>query len=271
LPLDDDGHIDLERGKSLFTAKTKIVAVSWVSNVLGMINPVSEISRLAKSVGALMLLDAAQAAPHFALKLSETGADFAAFSSHKMLGPTGVGVLWGREEVLASLPPYQGGGSMIEKVSQEEITWNKAPWRFEAGTPNIADVIAFAEALRYLEKIGWEALQAHEYELGMAALKRLLKVDGLRLYGRQRMDDRVSVFSFNLEGVNSQDLGALLDSMGIAIRAGNHCAQPLMARFACPGMARASFYLYNTLEEAEKLGDAVERARKMLFKEPLRA
>jgi cysteine desulfurase/selenocysteine lyase len=265
LPLDDEGSIDLERGKALFTPRTKMLAFSWVSNVIGTVNPVKELVALAKSVGATVLIDAAQAAPHFPLNLKETGADFAAFSAHKMLGPTGIGVLWGREEALEALPPYQGGGSMIEKVSKEGITYNRIPWRFEAGTPHIAGAVAFAEALRYLKKLGWEAMQAHERALCAHALKRLGAIEGLKLYGSKDPDKRISVFSFNIEGANSQDVGALLDSMGIAVRAGNHCAQPLMARFSCPGMVRASFYVYNTLEEVDALAEALLKVRGMLL------
>jgi cysteine desulfurase/selenocysteine lyase len=267
LPLSDDGRVDLERGKNLFSAKTKMVAVSWVSNVLGIINPVKEIVALAKQVGAKVLLDAAQAAPHFALNLKDSGADFAAFSAHKMLGPTGVGVLWGKESVLESMRPYQGGGTMIETVSKENISFNRIPWRFEAGTPNIADVIAFAEAIKYLQALGWDAIQAHDRELSSAMLKHFSSMPGLRLYGGTRAEDRVSVFSFNLEGSNSQDIGALLDSMGFALRVGNHCAQPLMARFACPGMARASFYIYNSLDEVDAFAKALARVQKMLGNE----
>jgi cysteine desulfurase/selenocysteine lyase len=267
LPLAEDGRIDLEKGKALFTAKTRMVAVSWVSNVLGMVNPVAEIVALAKGVGAMVLLDAAQAAPHFALNLKDTGADFAAFSSHKMLGPTGVGVLWGKEAVLEAMPPYQGGGSMIEKVSKDGITWNRLPWRFEAGTPDIGGVIALGEAVKYLSALGWEAIQAHEALLSERMLGHFAKIEGLRLYGSPRAEGRIAVFSFNLEGVNAQDVGALLDSMGLALRVGNHCAQPLMSRFECAGMVRASFYLYNTLEEADALAAALAKVKGILGKE----
>jgi cysteine desulfurase/selenocysteine lyase len=179
-------------------------------------------------------------------------------------------VLWAKEEVLDALQPYQGGGSMIEKVSKEGISYNRIPWRFEAGTPNIAGAIAFGAALQYLKKLGWESIQAHEQLLVEAVLGQLSKIEGLRLYGSKDAEGRVGVFSFNFEGANAQDVGALLDSMGIAIRAGNHCAQPLMARFACPGMARASFYIYNTLEEVDALVEALLRVRKMLGKEAVK-
>ena len=270
LPLTEEGRIDLERGKAMFNDKTKMVAFSWVSNVLGIVNPVQEIVRLAKGVGAVVLIDAAQAAPHFALNLKDSGADFAALSSHKMLGPTGVGVLWGREEMLEKLQPWQGGGSMIEHVGTDGITWNRLPWKFEAGTPHIGGVVAFGAALQYLKALGWEAIQAHEKRLSEAVLERFSQIEGLRLFGSKDAQDRVAVFSFNLAQANAQDVGALLDSMGLALRAGNHCAQPLMARFACPGMVRASFYLYNTLDEVEKLGEALEKAGRILSKEAVR-
>jgi cysteine desulfurase/selenocysteine lyase len=266
LPLTEDGHVDLEKGRSLFNSKTKILAFSWASNVLGAINPLKELVALAKKQGALVVVDAAQAAPHFAMNLKDTGADFAAFSAHKMLGPTGLGLLWGRKEVLEALPPYQGGGSMIETVSKDGITYMKSPWRFEAGTPHISGAIAFAEALKYLGAIGWEALEKHEAALVKAGLERLSKIEGLRLYGPKSPEGRLALFSFNLEGANAQDVGALLDSMGLALRAGTHCAQPLMSRFACTGMVRASFYLYNTLEEVGLLGEALEKVAKMLQK-----
>ncbi len=267
LPIDAQGRVDLEQAANLVSSKTKLLAVSWASNVTGAINPVAELAALAKKVGAKLLLDAAQAAPHFALKLKESGADFAAFSAHKMLGPTGVGVLWVNEPVLDSMPPWQGGGSMISKVSKEGITYNQIPWRFEAGTPNIADVIAFAEALKYLKDLGWEALAAHEAALTRHALDRLKAIEGLTIYGPQDEKQRLGVFSFNLDGCDPQDVGALLDSMGIATRTGNHCAQPLMAHYGCGGMVRASFYLYNTVQEADQLADALLKIRGMLRKQ----
>lgn len=266
IPLGKDGRLDLEAAKGMMGPKLKMLALSWASNVLGLLNPVEELTKLAKAQGALVLLDAAQAAPHLALRLASRGADFAAFSAHKMLGPTGVGVLWGRKEVLESLPPYQGGGSMIERVSVEGISYQKAPWRFEAGTPNIAGVVAFGAALDYLEGLGWEAMQAHEERLNAAALEMLLGIEGLQLYGEATTRERLSVFSFNMEGINAQDVGALLDSMGLELRVGNHCAQPLMSRLNCAGTVRASFYLYNTLEEVQRLGSALGRVQAMLGK-----
>ncbi|MES2201279.1 MAG: cysteine desulfurase [candidate division FCPU426 bacterium] len=264
IPVRPDGRLDMEQAAALFSDRTRMLALSWVSNVLGTINPVKELTALAKKRGAMVLLDAAQAAPHFALDLKDSGADFAAFSAHKLLGPTGVGVLWGKEAVLDAMPPWQGGGSMIRLVSRDAISYNRVPWRFEAGTPDIGGVIAFHAALRYLSSLGWDAMQAHEKVLGDAALKRFASIPGFKLFGPSDMTDRLAVFSFDLEGVNCQDIGALLDSMGVAIRTGNHCAQPLMGRFQVSGMARVSFYLYNTLDEVERAAQAIEKARKIL-------
>ena len=262
--LTSDGMIDLASVKSLLSRKTKVFAFGWVSNVLGGINPAKELAALGKAVGALVVIDAAQAAPHFALHAKDLGADFIAFSAHKMLGPTGLGVLWGKEEVLNAMPPWQGGGSMISTVTADSITWNRLPWKFEAGTPNIADAVAFAESLKYLKALGWEALEAHEKALTEHALKRLLAIEGLKLYGPQTAKDRIAVFSFNLEGVDAGDAGAILDSLGLELRVGNLCAQPLMKHFTCAGMIRASFYLYNTLEEVDALAEGLLRAQKML-------
>jgi SufS family cysteine desulfurase len=269
--LDGEGFIDLASVKALLSPRTKVFAFGWVSNVLGGINSAKELAALAKAHGALVVVDAAQAAPHFAMNVEDLGADFVAFSAHKMLGPTGLGVLWGKEAVLNAMPPWQGGGSMITTVSAEEITWNKLPWKFEAGTPNIADAVAFAEALKYMKTLGWEALEAHEKALTERALERLKAVDGLTLYGPQTAKNRLGVFSFNLAGVDAGDAGAILDSLGLELRVGNLCAQPLMKHFACAGMIRASFYLYNTLEEVDLLVEGLKRAQKMLGKAPAKA
>jgi cysteine desulfurase/selenocysteine lyase len=269
--LTPDGLIDLASVKALLSPKTKVFAFGWVSNVLGGINPAQELCALAKAHGALVVVDAAQAAPHFALHAKELGADFIAFSAHKMLGPTGLGVLWGKEEVLNAMPPWQGGGSMIATVTPESITWNRLPWKFEAGTPNIADAVAFAASLKYLKDLGWEALEAHEKALTEKALASLQAIDGLTLYGPKTAKDRLGVFSFNLAGVDAGDAGAILDSLGLELRVGNLCAQPLMKHFACAGMIRASFYLYNTLEEVDLLAEGLKRAQKMLGKAPAKA
>ncbi len=264
--LTPDGLIDAASVKALLGPKTKVFAFGWVSNVLGGVNDAKALTALGKAAGAVVLVDAAQSAPHFAMDVEALGADFVAFSAHKLLGPTGLGVLWGRHSLLESMPPWQGGGSMISTVSAENITWNRLPWKFEAGTPNIADAVAFAEALKYLKGLGWEALEAHEKALSERALAALKGLDGLTLYGPQTAKDRVAVFSFNLAGLDAGDAGAILDSLGLELRVGNLCAQPLMKHFACAGMIRASFYLYNTLEEVDALAEGLKRAQKMLGK-----
>ncbi len=261
LPLDQDGRIDLEAARRLVGPRCRVLAFTWVSNVLGAVNPVEELAALGRSVGALVFVDAAQAAPHFALRLKERGVDAAALSAHKMLGPTGVGVLWGRESLLEGLRPWQTGGSMIETVDFETVTWNRLPWRLEAGTPNIAGAVGFHAALDYLRALGWPAVEAHERALCARALAALRGVEGLRLRGPAAPEGRVAVFSFSLEGVDPFDAGALLDAQGIEVRVGNHCAQPLMAHLgAGDGLIRASAYLYNTASEIDALAEGLRRA-----------
>lgn len=253
LPLDGEGRIDVARAASLIGPRTKVLAFSWVSNVLGAINDVKALAALGKAQGALVFVDAAQAAPHFALNLKEQGIDAAAFSAHKMLGPTGVGVLWATEELLNAMPPYQGGGSMIARVTPGLVTWNKLPWKFEAGTPNIADVAAFRSALKWLKDLGWQALESREAQLTVYALEKLKQVDGLRLYGPKTPARRVAVFSFTLDGIDGGDAGALLDAQGIEVRVGHHCCQPLMESLGIQGTIRASAYVYNTEAEIDAL------------------
>jgi cysteine desulfurase/selenocysteine lyase len=264
--LDANGLIDTASVKALLGPKTKVFAFTWISNVLGGINPTEALVKLGKAQGAMVLVDAAQASPHFALNVKALGADFVAFSAHKMLGPTGVGVLWGREAALEAMPPWQGGGSMISTVSADSITWNRLPWKFEAGTPNIADVVAFGASIEYLKDLGWDAIAVHEKTLIEAALPRLLAVSGLNLYGPKTAEGRLGVFSFNLQGVDAGDAGALLDSMGIELRVGNHCAQPLMKHLGCTGTIRASFYLYNTLQEVDQLMAGLAKVQSMLVR-----
>ena len=270
IPMGDDYRLDLTDLDRLVDG-VKLVACTTMSNVLGTIPPFARIAEAAHRAGALVLADGAQSVPHLVTDVRALGCDFLVFSAHKMLGPTGLGVLWGKEEVLNAMPPWQGGGSMIATVSPDEITWNRLPWKFEAGTPNIADAVAFAASLKYLKDLGWEALEAHEKALTERALERLKAVDGLTLYGPQTAKDRVGVFSFNLAGVDAGDAGAILDSLGLELRVGNLCAQPLMKHFACAGMIRASFYLYNTLEEVDLLVEGLKRAQKMLGKAPAKA
>ena len=259
LPLDADGRISLEAARADISPRCRVLAFAWVSNVLGGVNPVRELAALGKAQGALVFVDAAQAAPHFALDLRDLGVDAAAFSAHKMLGPTGVGVLWAKEALLAAMPPWQGGGSMISRVTQDLVTWNRLPWKFEAGTPNIADVVAFGAAVRYLKAIGWDALRAHEDALTAHGLRALAGVEGLKLYGPREARDRVAVFSFSLEGVDAGDAGALLDAQGIEVRVGHHCAQPLMDSLGVPGLIRASAYLYNTAAEIDALAAGLKK------------
>lgn len=264
LPLDADGRVDLERAKQLITDKAKVLAFTWVSNVLGCVNPVKELAALGKAKGAMVFVDAAQAAPHFSLNLKEQGIDAACFSAHKMLGPTGVGVLWGDEAFLAALDPWQGGGSMISRVTPELVTFNRLPWKFEAGTPNIADVVAFGAALKFLKTLGWQDLQAHEASLTAYGLQQLKTVEGLTLYGPQTPDQRVAVFSFKLDGIDPSDAGALLDAQGIEVRVGHHCCQPLMDSLGVPGLIRASAYLYNTTAEIDALVAGLKKITRTL-------
>lgn len=266
LPLDAEGRIDLKAAAKLIGPRTKALAFGWVSNVLGAVNDVKALARLGKAHGALVFVDAAQAAPHFALNLKDQGVDAAAFSAHKMLGPTGVGVLWGAESLLAAMDPWQGGGGMISRVTPELVTWNRLPWKFEAGTPNVADVAAFRASLQWLKDIGWAELEAREAQLTVYALERLKTVEGLRLYGPSTPARRIAVFSFTLEGVDSGDAGALLDAMGIEVRVGHHCCQPLMDSLGIPGTLRASAYVYNSEAEIDALvaglGKAAAKLRK---------
>ncbi|MDP3723915.1 MAG: cysteine desulfurase [Candidatus Omnitrophota bacterium] len=270
LPVAPDGTLSLEELETLLTPRTKLVALTHMSNVLGTINPVSRIAERAHARGALVLVDAAQSAPHLPLDVQTLGCDALAFSSHKMLGPTGVGVLYAREELLETMEPFLGGGEMISDVQLTSSTWNDVPWKFEAGTPNIADVIAFGEALAYLERIGMDAIHAHEQALTAYAIEQLQDVDGVLLYGPSRQTaERGGIISFNLEGLHPHDVGTALDAEGVAIRAGHHCAKPLMRRLGVVATARASFYLYNTQQEVDRLLEAI-RAAQAFFRKPVR-
>jgi cysteine desulfurase/selenocysteine lyase len=260
-PITDEGEIDLGAFRALLSARTKLVAVAHVSNALGTVNPVREMTAAAHACGALVLVDGAQSAPHLAVDVRELGCDFFVFSGHKVYGPTGIGVLWGRAELLEAMPPYQGGGDMIQRVSFEKTAFKPPPSRFEAGTPHIAGAIALGTALEYLERLGRGRIAVHEDAVTRHAVERLAAVPGLRIVGQPRR--RASVVSFVLEGVHPHDIGTLLDSSGIAIRAGHHCAQPLMRRLGLAATARASFGLYNTMAEVEALAIAVGRVRAM--------
>ena len=247
--------------ENLFDARTKLAAMPHVSNSLGTINPVEKIGREARRNGSVFLVDGAQAAPHLPVDVQAIGCDFYAFSAHKMLGPTGIGVLYGRRELLEEMEPFLGGGEMIRKVTFEGATWNDLPWKFEAGTPNIADAIAFGAAIDYLNGLGMENVRAHETEITQYALEQLRRLDGVVLYGPPEASERGGVVSFNLADLHPHDVGTVLDRHGVAIRAGHHCTQPLMRRLGVSGTARASFYVYNTLQEVDVLIQAVKDAR----------
>lgn len=261
IPCDDRGSLDQAAFDNMLGPKTKALAVTWVSNAFGTVNPVAEMTAKAKQAGALVLIDAAQAAPHFPIDVQALGADFVAFSGHKVYAPTGIGVLWGRTDVLNELPPWQGGGEMIKEVTFEKTTYNDLPFKYEAGTPHIEGAIGLAAAFDYVDGIGLAAIHEHEDSLIRAAADGISKISGVRLYGP---DDRSGSLSFNVEGVHHYDLGTLLDQMGIAVRTGHHCCQPLMARFGITGTVRASFALYNTLADVEALVEATEKAVSML-------
>lgn len=261
VPIHDSGELDLEAYHDLLNDRTRLVALTWVSNALGTINPVKLLVDAAHARGIPVLLDGAQAAPHIRVNVQEVDCDFFVCSSHKMLGPTGVGVLYGKEAWMDRLPPYQGGGDMIDVVTFEKTTWAGLPSKFEAGTPDIAGIVAFRVAMEYLEEVGLEAIAAHEHDLVDYATARLREVDGVRLIGTAA--SKAGVLSFTMDCAHPHDIGTILDTEGIAIRAGHHCAQPLMRRFGVPSTARASFYLYNTREEVDLLVSAILRVRSL--------
>jgi cysteine desulfurase/selenocysteine lyase len=251
IPVSDTGELQIDEYERMLNPRVKIVAVGHASNALGTINPIKRMAAAAHAHGALILIDGAQGIPHMRVDVQDLDCDFYAFSGHKVYGPTGIGVLWGREALLDAMPPWQGGGDMILSVSFEKTTYNALPYKFEAGTPNIAGVVGLATALEYVSNIGLDAIAAYELDLQRYASKRLLEIDGLRLIGTAR--EKAAVISFVLEGVHPHDIGTILDREGIAVRTGHHCAQPLMLRFNVPATGRASFGLYNTKEEADTL------------------
>jgi cysteine desulfurase / selenocysteine lyase len=261
-PMNDGGELVLEEFKKLLNPRTKLVALAHVSNALGTVNPVSGLIRLARAQGARVLVDGAQAVPHLALDVREMDCDFYVFSGHKLYGPTGIGVLYGKYALLESMPPYQGGGDMIASVTFEKTLYKKPPHRFEAGTPHIAGVIGLGAALDYLEGLGMAPIEAHERDLLEYGTKRLLEVPGLRVVGTAR--EKAGVISFTLGDIHPHDIGTILDRQGVAIRAGHHCAQPVMDRFGIPATARASFGLYNSREEIDALVRALGKAREVL-------
>ncbi|MDV7137505.1 cysteine desulfurase [Maribacter sp. TH_r10] len=263
IPMNEEGELILDEYLELLTDKTKLVFCNHVSNALGTVNPIKTIIDAAHKVGAAVLIDGAQAAPHIKADVQELNVDFYTVSAHKMCGPTGVGMLYGKEEWLNILPPYQGGGEMIAEVTFEKTTYADLPHKFEAGTPNICGGIAFGAALDYLNAIGFDEIAAYENELLEYATERLLAIEGLRIYGTS--ENKTSVISFNIEGVHPYDMGSILDKLGIAVRTGHHCAQPIMDFYKIPGTVRASFSFYNTKEEIDILVEGVEKAKAMLL------
>ncbi len=260
IPMLPDGTLDLQVARSLIGPKTKLLSITAMSNALGTIVPLQELIPLAKAQGALVLVDGAQSVPHMAVDVQALGIDFLAFSGHKMLGPTGIGVLWGRMPVLESMDPFMGGGDMILNVTMEQSTWADVPAKFEAGTPNIADAIGLGAAVDYLSALGMDEVRRHEIEITDYALRRLGDVPGVTIFGPMDAQQRGGVVSFELEGVHPHDVGQVLDTKGVAIRTGHHCAQPVMAALDVPATARASFYIYNTTAEVDALASALEAA-----------
>jgi cysteine desulfurase/selenocysteine lyase len=260
-PITDSGELDLEAFSRLLTDKTKLVSVTHVSNALGTINPVKDLVKLGHAVGAKVLIDGAQSAPHLAIDVQDIGADFYAFSGHKVYGPSGIGALYGRSELLKAMPPYQFGGDMIHRVTFEKTTYADLPSKFEAGTPNIEGVIGLGAAIDFVQSIGKTAIRRHEQALTERAMKLLSEIEGVRLIGTA--PSKCSVVSFVLDTVHPHDVGTVLDTHGVAIRAGHHCAQPLMDRFGVPATVRASFAIYNTFEEIDALVSAVRKAKEL--------
>jgi len=263
IPIDINGNLDLKIFKKLLNSKTKLVAITHISNSLGTINPIENIIKLSHEKNAKVLIDGAQSAAHVKIDVQSLDADFYCFSAHKLFGPTGVGVLYGKEKLLNLLPPYQGGGEMIKDVSFEKTTYAPLPFKFEAGTPNICGVVAFKKAIELIKRIGIDKIQEHEDKLLAYATKKLKKIKGLKIYGEAEL--KSAIISFNIDGIHHYDLGLILDKMGIAIRTGHHCTQPVMKKFKIAGTARISFAYYNTFDEIDECVKAIEKAKKMLL------
>ena len=264
IPITDEGNICLDEYEKLFTNHTRIVSVAHVSNVLGTINPVKEMIEIAHAHGVPVLIDGAQSTPHMAVDVQQLDCDFFAFSGHKMYGPTGVGVLYGREKWLDRLPPYMGGGEMIKRVSFEQTTFNELPYKFEAGTPDYIATTGLAQAIDYVCQLGMDNIEAHERDLAQYAVSRLQQIPGMHLYGPMAYGaEGAGPLSFNVEGIHHLDMGTLLDRLGVAVRTGHHCAEPLMHRLGVDGTVRASFGLYNTRAEIDVLASSIERVCKM--------
>ena len=262
VPITDDGRLVMDEYVKLFNERTRIVSITHVSNVLGTVNPVKDIVRIAHEHNVPVLIDGAQSSPHMKVDVQDLDCDFYAFSGHKIYGPTGIGVLYGKEEWLDRIPPYMGGGEMIKNVSFERTTFNALPYKFEAGTPDYVATTGLAKALDYVTAIGLDAIEAHERDLTAYAMQRLMEVEGMHIYG-PGIEEHDAVISFQVGNIHHLDMGTLLDRLGIAVRTGHHCAQPLMQRMGIPGTVRASFALYNTMEEVDALVAAVDRVRKM--------
>ena len=261
VPMDDEGRLDLEAYAALLNERTRLVCCCHVSNVLGTVNPVREMARMAHDAGAYFLVDGAQSVPHFPVDVQELDCDFLAFSAHKLYGPTGVGVLYGKEELLERMPPYQGGGEMIARVTFEKTTFERLPFKFEAGTPDYVGTHGLAAAIDYVAGIGLDRIAAYEDQLTRHAMARMREIEDMRFFGT--VEGKTSVVSFNVGRIHPMDLGTLLDHLGFAIRTGHHCAQPLMARCGVEGMARVSFALYNTVEEIDRFVEALQRVVRM--------
>jgi len=262
-PIDGDGRLDLDAFAQLLERGPKLVCVAHVSNVLGTINPIAEIARMTHDAGALLVVDGAQSAPKLELDMTELGADFYAITAHKLYGPTGIGALFGRRELLDEMPPFIGGGSMIRKVTKELITWADLPAKFEGGTPPIAEAIAFGEAVRWVDELGLPAIHAAEVELASYALERIAEVPGLMVFGPPAGDDRGGIVSFAMDGVHAHDISEILDRHGVAVRAGHHCAQVLMQQLGVPATTRASLAVYNTRAEVDQLIDGLLDVRRV--------
>lgn len=261
IPMNDNGELDMDVYRTLFSDKTKLVSVMQVSNVLGTINPVKQMTQIAHEAEVPVMIDGAQAVPHMKVDVQDLDAEFYVFSGHKIYGPTGIGVLYGKEEWLDKLPPYQGGGEMIQSVSFEKTVFNELPFKFEAGTPDYIGSTALAEALRYVDRLGMDNIHKYENELLIYGTNRLMEIEGMRILGQAA--DKEAVISFLVGNIHHYDMGMLLDRMGIAVRTGHHCAQPLMQRLGIEGTVRASFSFYNTTEEIDKMVEAIDRVRKM--------
>ncbi|GKV66640.1 MULTISPECIES: cysteine desulfurase [Sporosarcina] len=266
IDLEEDGTLSLDKVRETITDRTKIVSIMYVSNVLGTMNPIEEITEIAHQHGAIMCVDAAQAAPHMRIDVQKLNCDFLAFSGHKMCGPTGIGVLYGKKELLNNMEPIEFGGEMIDFVGLYESTWKELPWKFEGGTPIIAGAIGLGAAIDYLEEIGLDAIERHEHDLAGYAMDKMSEINGLTIYGPRDPEKRAGLVTFNLDDVHPHDVATVLDMNGIAVRAGHHCAQPLMKWLACSATARASFYLYNTTEDVDRLVEGL-RSAKEYFKD----